>query len=155
VEFVRRAEVKAIVDVHSRAGMLLLTSIDVRIRFIVQEIAQNGGDAALGCIDGFSAVFGDFFAHAEVHVRIDAAWKHMQAISALLGDAGRRSRARLKKRLDPTADHQHIAALGITVGKHQCGAAENEIRHERTLLERWKACDQKAGKDRPEGAASG
>lgn len=75
---------KAVVHVRARLGVGLLALEHVAVGLVVQEVAEHGGEAADGRVRGLGGVFGDLLAEAEVHVRLDQAGKHVQAVDAAL-----------------------------------------------------------------------
>jgi hypothetical protein len=97
--------VKAIVDVTARARILLLALVDIRVGLVVEEVAENRGDAALRGVDRLVRVLGDLLAEAEVHVRVDEPGEDVQPPGRLLGSAGRGRRARGEQRLYLAALH--------------------------------------------------
>jgi hypothetical protein len=121
--------VKAVVDVATRAGVLLLAPVDVGVRLVVEKVAEDGGEAALRGVHGLGRILGDLLAEAEVHVRIDEAREYVQALRALLRDPGRRACAGLEQGGDASRLDQDVAALGLAVGEHHRAAPQYEIAH--------------------------
>ena len=129
VQLVGGTEVKAEVDVRARDGVLELAPEHVAIGLVVEEVAEHGGEAALRGVGGLGRVLGDLLAHAEVHVAVDQAREHVQALRRLLGDAGRGAAGR-EQRMDLPRLHQHVLLLGRPVRKYQRAAAQYEVAHD-------------------------
>ena len=123
VQLVGGAEVKAVVDVAARARVLLLALVDVGVGLVVEEVAEDGGDAALGGVHRLVRVLGDLLAEAEMHVRVDEARKDVQARGRLLRRAGRHRRAGREHRRDLAALHQDVLQRGRAIRKDHGAAA--------------------------------
>ena len=129
VQLVGGAEVKAVVDVAARARVFLLALVDVGVGLVVEEVAEDGGDAALGRVHRLVRVLGDLLAEAEMHVRVDEARKDVQARGRLLRRAGRHRRAGREHRRDLAALHQDVLQRGRAIRKDHGAAAQYEIAH--------------------------
>jgi hypothetical protein len=123
VQLVGGAEVEAVVDMAARARVLLLALVHVGVRLVVEEVAEDGGDAALGRVHRLVRVLGDLLAEAEVHVRVDEARKDVQARCRLLRRAGRHRRTGRKHRSDLAALHQDVLRRRCAIGEDYGAAA--------------------------------
>ena len=72
------AEVETEIDVHSRRRMGQLPLEHVRVGLVVEEIADDGREAALRRVDGLGRVLRDRFGEAEMDVTVDQAGEDVQ-----------------------------------------------------------------------------
>ena len=120
------AEVKAIVHMRARFGVGLLARKHVGVGLVVEKVAEHGAETADGRMCRLSAVFGDLFAEAEVHMGVDQAGEDMQAVdaprSAVLGHGS----LGCQQGGDATVGEQDVHPLGFALGAHQRAAAQDQ-----------------------------
>ena len=126
VQLVGGAEMKAIVDIATALGIGLLARVDIGVVFVVEEISEHGGESALGGINGFGLILGDFFSKAEMHVRVNEPWKGREPVCIKDGKARVDWGAWAHAARNLAIDHQHVLRGWRRECVHQSGTTHDK-----------------------------